>query len=90
MSHKDNSRHQNIRRVAIDLLSRREHSSFELARKLAIRSFDALEIDEVLVKLRDEGLQSDVRFTEAYVYFRIQKGYGPIRIQADLKQRGID
>ena len=90
MSQKESSQHQNVRRVAIELLSRREHSSFELKRKLVSRSFDLLEIKEVLAELRDEGLQSDVRFSEAYVYSRAQKGYGPLRIQADLKQRGID
>ncbi len=90
MSHKENSQCQNIRRVAVDLLSRREHSLFELKRKLVSRSFDVSEISEVLSGLRDEGLQSDARFSEAYVYSRTQKGYGPLSIQADLKQRGID
>ncbi len=90
MSQKGNSQPPNVRRVAIELLSRREHSLFELKRKLVSRGFDPLEIKEALARLRDEGLQSDVRFSEAYIYSRAQKGYGPLRIQADLKQRGID
>lgn len=90
VTQKDNSQHQNIRRVAIELLSRREHSLFELKYKLVSRSFDLLDINEVLAGLRDEDLQSDARFSEAYVYSRTQKGYGPLRIQADLKQRGIN
>ncbi len=90
VTQKGNGGYKNIRHVAIDLLSRREHSLFELKRKLVSRSFDVLEINEVLAGLQDEGLQSDARFTEAYVYFRAQKGCGPLRIQADLKQRGIN
>ncbi len=87
---RSSSQHQDIRRVAIELLSRREHSLFELKRKLASRGFDVLEVNEVLAKLQDEGLQDDARFIEAYVYSRTQKGYGPLRIQADLKQRGVN
>ena len=41
-------------------------------------------------KLADEGLQSDVRFAEAFVHHRINKGQGPIKIGQELNQRGIE
>jgi regulatory protein len=37
----------------------------------------------------DRGLQSDARYAEAFVHQRTQKGYGPIRIQQELRVRGI-
>ena len=37
-----------------------------------------------------ENLQSDERFTEAYIYNRVQKGYGPVRLKQELHERGIE
>ena len=47
-------------------------------------------VESVLRQLADQGLQSDERFTEQYVRLRTEKGYGPIRIQAELKERGVE
>jgi len=44
---------------------------------------------EVLEKLQTEGLVSDERFTEAFVRYRKNNGYGPMRIQAELRERGV-
>ena len=35
-------------------------------------------------------MQSDDRFTEIYVHSRIDRGFGPIRIKMELRERGID
>lgn len=35
-------------------------------------------------------MQSDQRFTESYLNSRIQKGYGPLRLEQELYERGID
>ena len=78
------------RELAIRLLARREHSARELAHKLAARGCAADTIEQVLAELRDEGLQSDARFAEAHVHARLQRGYGPLRIRAELAERGID
>lgn len=72
---------------AIKLLANREHSKKELAHKLS--SFPAAEVDEALVELETAGLQSDLRFTETYVRSRFASGFGPIRIRAELKEKGI-
>lgn len=74
---------------ALRLLARREHSRTELHTKLLERSFDANIIEAVLQVCAEQGLQSDIRFTEAYVNMRINCGYGPLRIYAELRQRGI-
>jgi regulatory protein len=36
------------------------------------------------------GLLSDERFTEQYVHMRTRRGYGPLRIRDELRQRGVD
>ncbi|WP_455212713.1 regulatory protein RecX [Kaarinaea lacus] len=81
--------HKEIRRKAMDLLARREHSVAELRRKLLAKGYAQIEVDEQLLKLEQENLLSDQRFTESYVNFRSKKGFGPLRIEQELKERGI-
>lgn len=78
-----------IRRAAMDLLARREHSRMELRNKLRRRFSPAELIDEQLQRLADENLQSDVRFAESYLRQRIGRGYGPLRLRQELRERGL-
>ncbi|MDH5785231.1 MAG: recombination regulator RecX [Chromatiales bacterium] len=75
---------------AIGLLARREHSARELMIKLDNRGVDREVATRVITQLRAERLQSDERFTEAYLRQRSGKGYGPLRIRMELRERGID
>lgn len=77
-----------IREKAIQLLARREYSARELALKLAAK-FDPDSVAQVLDTLAEQGLQSDVRFADNLVRARIGQGHGLIRIQNELKQKGI-
>lgn len=77
-----------VRRAAMDLLARREHSRHELLSKLSKRFAPELLATE-LERLQDEGLQSDARFTESFIRGRALRGYGPQRIALELRQRGI-
>jgi regulatory protein len=81
---------RSLRRVAMDFLARREHSAQELGRKLKARSDKMDDVEAVLQQLQQEGLQSDERFTEAYVHHRINAGVGPLKIRYELRQKGID
>ena len=74
---------------ALDLLSRREHSRKELYLKLISRFESKEEINLILNKLEKNKLLSDSRFTEEYVQARRRKGFGPIKISAELEKRGI-
>lgn len=124
-----------LRRYAMDLLARREHSRQELEEKLrrhcgrvagkaaemaarrATRSrgqpdgvggtvdgdvlgdanaaapsrstVDAL-IEATLDALAEDGLQSDARYAEVLIRSRVNRGQGPLRIRADLRQRGLE
>ena len=79
-----------IRKKAMDLLARREHSGQELRQKLKAREYDADEIEDVLHALKSDGLQSDLRFTESYVNHRVNAGMGPTKIRFELRQKGIN
>lgn len=71
---------------AVGLLSRREHSAFELLHKLMQKGFDEVEANDALVECQRLGFQSDVRFAESLCRTRIQQGHGPMRIERDLRQ----
>ncbi len=75
--------------VAVKLLSRREHSAFEIRDKLQKRDFDEAEIEQTIVELQQGDWLSDERFAEAYVRMRQLKGFGPIRIAIELNERGV-
>ncbi len=72
------------------MLVRREHSVFELTKKLGEKEFEPGEIEKTLIMLIEKNYQSDERFTAEFVQMRFNQGKGPIKISADLKQRGID
>ena len=74
---------------ALDLLSRREHSRKELYLKLISRFESKEDINLILNKLEKNKLLSDSRFTEEYVQARRRKGFGPIKISAELEKRGV-
>jgi len=79
-----------VRKRALDLLARREHSVVELTRKLIDKGFDEVFVHEALTILVSDGLLSDARYAESYVRFRMSKGFGPVRIREELRQRGVD
>ncbi len=78
-----------IRKKAMDFLARREYGFEELVKKLADKGYTRTVVEDELARLSDEGLQSDTRFAEAFVQSRINQGKGPVRIRADLGQRGV-
>jgi regulatory protein len=79
-----------LRATALGLLSRREHSARELQRKLRARGYSPDDIEALLQALKSERLLSDGRFAEEFVRQRVDRGYGPLRIIAELRERGID
>ena len=79
-----------IRMTAMDMLSYREFSRFELANKLAKKFENSPLIEAVISQLIKDDLQSDKRFSEAFVRSRISRGQGEIRIRMELKNRGIE
>lgn len=75
---------------ALNLLTRRDHTTAELQRKLAARGFSAESIVAVLAKLAEEGYLDDRRFAERWAEsaLRSGRGYG-LRILQELLRRGL-
>ena len=44
----------------------------------------------MVAELAAQGLQSDARCAEMIVHVRIERGSGPLRIRAELRDAGID
>ncbi len=78
-----------IRSRALKLLTTREHSRFELWRKLHQRGYPAEGVNAVLDALTAEGLLSEERLLAAYVAERLEKGFGPLRIRSELQAKGL-
>lgn len=78
-----------IRKTALNLLARREHSAKELTRKLSTKDFEPTDIETVVNALQEENLLSNDRFVESFIHNRRINGVGPLRIHAELTERGI-
>src|SRR5689334_5576587 len=81
--------HKSIELTALRLLARREHSVEELRHKLLRRGYAATPVETVVRQLANRRLISDVRFAGALVRTRSARGYGPVRIRAELRRQGI-
>jgi regulatory protein len=73
----------------LSLLSRRDHSQHEIQQKLKDKSYPLELITAAIQQALAEGLLNDARFTENYIRYRREKGFGPQRISAELQARGI-
>ncbi len=73
---------------AVGLLSRREHSRFELEKKLSPFADSQEELARVLDELSKTGWQSDERYTQGWVH-RKASLHGTARIVQDLRQNGV-
>jgi regulatory protein len=76
---------------ALDLVSRREHSRYELMQKLDKRYPNTTPIiEDVLDKLETNKILDDERFAEMYLNSRARKGFGPKKIEMELNSRKVN
>lgn len=78
-----------LRCKALHLLSRREHTRQEINSKLKTKAENPSVLNAVLDALQAERLQSDARFAESYVRMRANRGFGPVRIKQELREKGM-
>ena len=74
---------------ALKLLARREHSARELKRKLEARGISADDAVAAVAHATAQDWQSDGRYAGMLVRSRVARGYGPVRIEAELKVAGV-
>ena len=85
-----------IRNKMLSFLAVREHSAFELRRKLqqgfyksATSDVNSL-VERCLLEMQERDFQSDERFANRFVESKLaNNSYGPFRILQDLQNRGI-
>lgn len=77
-------------KLACSYLARREYSRHDLMQKLLQKGFGLSVVENVLGYLQTQDLLSETRFVENYVAYRINRGYGPIRIRAELTNFGVN
>ncbi len=80
---------QGARDTALRALARREHSAAELAFKLKQRGHADAVVQATVEAVVDAGWQSDARYAEMLVRNRVEQGYGPLRIRAELQAAGV-
>jgi len=79
-----------IRERALLLLTRRDHSRRELHQKLQLKGFPPAEISPTLDRLQQDNLLNEERFITSFIRSRRAKGFGPLKICAELQKHGID
>jgi regulatory protein len=78
-----------IKSSALRHLARREYSRLELFRKLSLKFSSGENIQAVLSQLKEQGYQSDDRFTEMFIRTKVRAGNGPFKIKIELREKGI-
>jgi len=75
---------------AFDILSRRDHSTFELSQKLKEKGFSEASCSEVVSYLKSLHLLDDHKFIRQWSRFRLDlHSFGPIRLRRELMEKGL-
>ncbi|WP_459931198.1 regulatory protein RecX [Desulfosporosinus burensis] len=75
--------------VAVDCLSRRSMTHYELETRLLEKGFESSEVTGVLDRLLKLGYLNDQEFALMYSESRLKR-YSKRRVQQDMKMRGLD
>ena len=78
------------RNRALSWLARREHSSHQIRQKLARIGCPEAVAESLIRQLGEEGLLSDERYAEMLSRTRFNRGFGPVRVRAELRSQGVD
>ena len=84
------SRRSIARERALEILSRRSMSRYELKKKLMEKGEDEDIAEYCAAWLADNGLINDESYAQALGRHYAAKGFGPGRLKAELSKRGID
>ena len=78
-----------VRTAALALLAGRDFGRAELFRRLERRGYPAAVVGAVVDGLVAERLLSETRFVEQFIVQHAGRGHGPVRIRAELRERGV-
>ena len=83
------SAYQKAMNTAVRLLTRRDHTRFEIIQKLGQRGFDGGVIDRVLAECRRLDYIDDERTARVYIDQLARRGFGFRRIRFELRKKGL-
>lgn len=79
-----------ILRYLYNIIAKKDYTEYEIREKIKCKFHAPLEeIDEIVEKLKLEGLIDDKRYTKRYVENKVLAGYGPLYIIYALNRKGI-
>jgi regulatory protein len=78
------------KKSGFNILSRRDHSTFELSRKLKERGFSEIICAQVIAYLQSLQLLDDLKFIRQWSRFRLDlHSFGPLRLRKELLEKGL-
>lgn len=82
---------QKAKSRALNYIAYRPRTEREVRRKLYENEYNEAVVEQVVEQLRDLDYLDDVAYAREYARERFRvHGYGPYRIQSELKSRGVD
>ena len=83
------SKFSKARDTALNILSRKSITSFELSQKLAEKGYEPIVIGEVTEELASLGYIDDEAYASMYLEYCIEKIWGKKKIKYEMKLKGI-
>jgi regulatory protein len=81
--------YQSAMNTAVRLLTRGDHTRFEIFQKLGQRGFDGGVVDRVLAECRRLDYINDERTARVYIEQLARRGFGFRRIRFELRKKGL-
>ena len=78
-----------VRYAAVALLARRDFASGELRQKLETQGYEPEAVAAAVAEFVAARIVNDARYAESYVAYYAERGQGPVRIAADLRERNL-
>lgn len=78
-----------IQGASLRYLSYRDRSTKEMTEYLEKKGFGAEDIEEEINRLKTRRYIDDARFARQHILYALEKGRGSLRIERDLKNKGI-
>ena len=74
---------------ALSYLAYKDRTENEVRQKLEQKDFTAGAIDEAVERLYELNYLDDASYAHRYAEERARRGYGPLRVESDLRRRGV-
>ena len=75
--------------TAVRIIARRNHTRYEIARKLRQRNFTAAVIEAVIAECERRHYLDDDEAARCYFRELVRKGFGTERIRFEMKKKGL-